>query len=228
MLPVIVLLQQWDVFDTYEQKYKELLEEAYNATYLKSLRNEFLGYNHQSVLDMLEELDKHCLSLTTNEKMRKLKEEVPNWNQDEDTDVFFNSLEDCKEKLTKMKIEWPLSHKITHAVTEIANSGVFSEDDVMDWEEKDEDDKTWVHCQAYWNKIYKKRKRYSNLKPKQQGYESAANVNKSPPDKMQREELNENFRNIAEAATADKEHIQQMSVATDELLAIVKKTTNTN
>jgi hypothetical protein len=84
-------------------------------------------------------------------------------------------------------------------------------------------DNTWVHCQTYWNKIYKKRKRYNNLKPKQHGFEGAANVEEKPPDDMQREELNQHLRDIAEAATADKEHIQQMSSTTDELLFIIKK-----
>ena len=67
---------------------------------------------------MLEELERHCLSLTTNEKMEKLKATVPDWNQDDDTDVFFGSLDECEDQLTKLKIEWPISHKITHAVTE--------------------------------------------------------------------------------------------------------------
>jgi hypothetical protein len=82
------MLAQWDIFDSYETKFKELLEEAYDETYLKNLRDEFLGYTHRSVRDMLEELESHCLALTTKEKVAKLKETVTNWNQDDDTDVF--------------------------------------------------------------------------------------------------------------------------------------------
>ena len=218
------MLEQWDIFDAYETKFKELIEEAYDATYIKALKDDFLGFSNVSVREMLDELENHCLALTTKEKQTKLKDSVPSWDQDEDTDVFFNSLEDCEDKLKKLKIEWPISHKIVHAVTEMTNSGVFNEDDIMDWEDKVEADKTWVHCQAYWNKIYKKRKRFNNLnKPKQHGYEGAANVNEQPPNTMNREELGEHLRDLTEAATADKEHIQQMSSAQDELLFIVKK-----
>ena len=218
------MLEQWDIFDAYETKYKELIEEAYDATYIKALKDEFLGFSHHSVQELLDELETHCLALTTKEKQSKLKQAIPSWDQDEDTDVFFNSLEDCEDKLKKLKIEWPISHKIVHAVTEMTNSGVFNEDDIMDWEDKLEADKTWVHCQSYWNKIYKKRKRFNNLnKPKQHGYEGAANVNEQPPNSMNREELGGHLRDIAEAATADKEHIQQMSSAQDELLFIIKK-----
>ena len=217
------MLTQWDIFDAYETQFKDFLEEAYDETYLKTLRDDFLGYTHRSVREMLEELERHCLSLTTNEKMEKLKATVPDWNQDDDTDVFFGSLDECEDQLAKLKIEWPISHKITHAVTEVTNSGIFSEDDIMDWEDKPEVDKTWVHCQTYWNKIHKKRKRFTKTKPKQLGFEGAANIEEQPPDDMQREELNQHLRDIAEAATADKEHIQQMSSTTDELLFIVKK-----
>lgn len=217
------MLEQWDIFDAYETKYKDLVEEAYDATYIKALKDDFLGFSHCSVRDMLDELDSHCLSLTTNEKQSKLKAAVPAWDQDEDTDVFFNALEDCEDKLRKLKIEWPISHKIGHAVTEMTNSGVFNEDDIMDWEDKPEDDKTWVHCQAYWNRIYKKRKRFNNLKPKQHGFEGAANVTEHQQTNMSREELSEHLSEISEAATADKEHIQQMSGAADDLLIIIKK-----
>lgn len=217
------MLEQWDIFDAYESKYRDLIEEAYDETYIKALKEDFLGYSNRSVREMLDELDSHCLALTTNEKQAKLKTaEVP-WDQDEDTDVFFNSLDECEKKLKALEIEWPISHKITHAVTQMTTSGVFTEDDIMDWEDKVEADKTWVHCQTYWNKIFKKRKRFNNLKPKQHGFEGAANVEERPPNEMSREELSQSLRDISEAATADKEHIQQMSTTTDEMLFIVKK-----
>ena len=56
--------------------------------------------------------------------------------------------------------------------------------------------------------VKKKRKRYSNLKPKQHRFESAANIEEKATDNMQREELSQHLRDITEASTADKEHIQ--------------------
>ena len=54
----------------------------------------------------------------------------------------FNSLEECEEKLKKLKIEWTTSHKITHTVTEMTNSGIFNEEYIMDWEDKEGDEKS--------------------------------------------------------------------------------------
>ena len=85
----IGMLEQWDIFEAYETKFKDLIEESYDATYLKTMKDEFLGFSHRTVMELLNELDSHCLVLTTNEKQNKLKESVPTWNLEEDTDVFF-------------------------------------------------------------------------------------------------------------------------------------------
>ena len=93
----------------------------------------------------------------------------------------------------------------------------------MDWEDKEESDKTWRHCQDYWNKIFKKRKRFSNLKPKQHGFEGAANINELSIEETECNDIKQRLQDVANAATADKEHIQQMSTTTEELLIIIKK-----
>ena len=141
---------------------------------------------------------------------------------------FFNSLEECEEKLKKLKIKWPTSHKITQAVTEMTNSGIFNEEDIMDWEDKEEDEKMWIHCQSYWNKIFKKRKCFNNLKPKQHGFEGAANIDELPIKETTCDEIKQRLQEVANSALADKEHIQQMSTTTEELFIIIKKTAITN
>ena len=90
----------------------------------------------------------------------------------------------------------------------------------MDWEEKPDIDKTLVHCQAYFLQKWTKRTRYrSGNSGGAAGFVSSIEeANDNPVDR-----LADNLAEVAIAATADKEHIQQMTANVDEHLQVIKK-----
>ena len=95
-------------------------------------------------------------------------------------------------------------------------SNNFDGKEMMTWE--DDDNQTWVHLQTYFGELWEKKQRYGGTTTKATGFgESAANITK------QNGVTNDTLQHIAHAATADKEHIQQMSNAHDDLLSVVKK-----
>ena len=51
------LIAQWERFDAYESVYKTKIEEAYDAQYFESLKDDLLGFSHVSVRKMLDHLD---------------------------------------------------------------------------------------------------------------------------------------------------------------------------
>ena len=100
---------------------------------------------------------------------------------------------------------------------------------MRDWERKPPDDKTWVHCQAYFTQLYNDNKRFGSAAGNKHRFESAANVKESTQRNVEEsvhnsftDELCDGLKEVAVAATADKEHIQQMTNTNEDLLAIVK------
>ena len=109
--------------------------------------------------------------------------------------------------------------KITQVIDQMYTSNVFSEDDMMDWEDKDEDEKTWIDLQAYSKQKWTKKRRYRDNTPTDHRF--AGNVEEQKDDAMDR--LGTNLRKVVTAATADKEHIKQMSTQNNELIQVIKK-----
>ena len=147
------------------------------------------------------------------------------WDQNDDIQAYFVKLDKLEEELSnEFDIEWPTSMKIMQAVNEMYDSNQFSEKDMMDWEDKEAADKMWIHLQTYFNALWTKKQRYGGTSLRNHGYESAANVSEAKDSSE--DQMASNLREVARAATADKEHIQQMSDTADDLLTIVKKQQN--
>ena len=91
----------------------------------------------------------------------------------------------------------------------------------MAWEEKPRADKTWVHLRTYFKDRWTATMRYQGNTPHKHGFESATSAEEDRGDQAGR--LATNLREVEVAATADKEHIQQMTTQNDDLLKVVRK-----
>ena len=101
---------------------------------------------------------------------------------------------------------------------------IFDVRDMRGWERKPDADKTWVHLQSYSGELYTNVKKYEHATGSRHGFESAANVRERPPPLPDSpDKLKQQLGDIALMATAGKEHIQQMSNCTDNLLAVIKE-----
>ena len=95
---------------------------------------------------MLDHLEQQCLALTARDKKIKTKEVNIPWDRDNDIEKYFFKAEKLEENLQgNYGIKWPTSMKITQAEDEMYWSNMFSKEELMAWEEKPRDDKTWVH-----------------------------------------------------------------------------------
>ena len=67
------------------------------------------------------------------------------------------------------------------------NSSLFSEKQMMEWEDKENVNKTWGACKMFFKNYYKLKKCYCNASPGRMGFESAVNV--AYKIKMERDKL---------------------------------------
>ena len=220
------LIKEFDRFDGYETAFTEKLEKAVEEAYFETIKDDTFAFDGLSVNDMLNHLESQCLALTGREKAKKLNSINLPWDKNDAITTFFNKVSKLeKELLDDYGIVWSDSMKVTLAVDEMYSSNIFTADDMMDWEDQDEHLKTWPAVQTYFTPIWKKRKRYTEgPAPAALGYESAANVvegaqNLEPIDILTASDL----KVVADAATWDKEHIQQMSAINEGTLQAVKR-----
>ena len=53
------------------------------------------------------------------------------------------------------KVEWPITMKMNHATNELGDCEQFTEEEFMTWEDKDEEDKTWISLVQYFTKLWR-------------------------------------------------------------------------
>ena len=75
----------------------------------------------------------------------------------------------------------------------------------------------------YFGDLYNDAKKYEKATGGKHGFESAANISESVLLNLSDDQFAQQLCDIAIAATADKEHIQQMTNCTDDLLAVIKQ-----
>ena len=71
---------------------------------------------------------------------------------------------------------------MTQAVEDMYNSNIFDKIQLMEWENKDNIDKTWTNCKQFFKERYKTKKRFGSMHP--MGFELAANLNKVHEEEM--------------------------------------------
>ena len=216
-------VEQWERFDAYEMVFKEKVEAAFDSQYFVTLCDDLLGYTQVCVSEMLDHLVEQCLEITDTEKAEKLQAALKPWNPDQDIDAFFHSLDKIQEALDDESIPWPNTQKIIHAMKQMYACNTFDARDMRDWERKLPANKGWIDLQVYFGDLYTDSKKYEKATGGNHGFDSAANVIEQPPPSENDDQLSQQLCDIAIAATADKEHIQQMTNCTDDLLAIIKQ-----
>lgn len=216
--------QEWERFDAYEHVFKEKLEGAYDSQYFDVLKDNILGFTHVCVSEMLDHLHSNCLALTDVEKEKRLEETKLPWDQDIALPTYFHNLDKLQEELDDDEIEWTDRQKISVTITMMYASHFFDKKDMKEWEKKPSADKTWVHLQAYFTDLFTDNQRYNKATGSSHSFDNAANIQEK---KLKKEEENEylvqQLGDIALAATADKEHIQQMTNANDDMLTVIKE-----
>ena len=71
--------------------------------------------------------------------------------------------------------------KAIDAIEAMCDSGVFTRDEMREWEEKATADKIWVHFKAYFTKIYKKNQCYGGTAAQGHGYgEGTSSTDQNP------------------------------------------------
>ena len=125
---------------------KNLILKAYETCWLEEIEDDILEFTVVSAMEMLDRLNTQCLKVKNCDKKKQIKNTEFPWLADEDVTVYFAKLEKEQVKLKAMKITWDDTQKVTQTVEEMYNSNIFNGLQLMEWENKDNIDKTWTNC----------------------------------------------------------------------------------
>ena len=116
--------------------------------------------------------------MTFREKKKKLKEINISWEHGDDIHVFLRNVQKLKDQLdNEYGIDWADNMRMTHVLSELYDCEIFTEEEMMNWEDKPEDEQTYVVMVAYFKSAYDKHAHFGSARlPTSQGYDSANNA----------------------------------------------------
>ena len=117
-------------------------------------------------------------------------------------------------KLEKAGVIVDNSDKIDVVETHIQASGYFTKINIKEWNSKAAADKMWAHYTAHFIETYNYDENHKEMiTDAQAGF--TGNVQEAAGEKMEMY-----LNNLADAATADKDHIQQLTNTNNQLVRI--------
>ena len=120
-----------------------------------------------------------------------------------------------------MEIKWDDTQKFTQDIDEMYNSSLFDEKHMMEWEYKDDVNKTWGACKMFFKKYYELKKLYSNENSGRMVFKSAVNV--ADKSEIESDELKNHLNGLSNATKAHKEQTNQMATTKKSMIELCQQ-----
>lgn len=190
----------------FTQHAMEQFQRCMDACWIETLKKNRTGFNNVTVHQVFNHLRTTAAKLSTKEK-QALKEAIKiEWNRGNDIATFFKDMEDAQWKAEKWGVDTSTQEMVNHAVSQMEDSGLFEDNFLMDWEEKEEHEQTWETMKTYYTKEYRKIQRYSKTK---RVFESANNIEEAAGG----QDVSNFFEELRKDAIVGNEQINQMTTA---------------
>ena len=212
------LREAWYVRKGFIQGIGDNIRDALDENYYKQLREKIIGYKGVTIVEYFEHLDAKWCKIDTNTIKQMKKEYYEPWDPIDHITEFSKRLNDEQEELATNSISISEEDKLQFFIEQMYESKQFDREQYVAWEKKPDADKTWLNATLYFEDITADNEAYeSNVggTAKRGRFESAANVAEEKDD-----QLRLYFDSLGEAATADKEHIQQMSTTNSSMVSL--------
>jgi hypothetical protein len=186
-----------------ESAARQLIVGAIDEELLVELVDEWVQYEGSTPIEIIQFLrDSVCLPPTTEDQLALQAKLIEPWDQTENLLSYFKKLDLAQEAMVKAHVPCEDTAKAIQAGAQMAASGLFSEVQIIEWEEKSHTDKTWTALKAYYSKLYKSKIQYSKGEARRTGFES---VNAMQKAKDQALEIQlDNFMETVSTAHTDE------------------------
>jgi hypothetical protein len=159
-----------------EESGKELILYAVGDNALAPLKKQYTGFGDTTILSMLDHLrQKTAIRMTTAQKYeyKNAGFNAP-WDPTTSITAYFTSLDHFQISLGDHGIATSNAKKTMAAGAQMWNSEMFTEDQMLSWENKLTINQTWPNLQTYFTKKWLERKQYLATMAKQSCFKEAA------------------------------------------------------
>ena len=159
-----------------EEAGKELILHAVGDDALAPLKKQYIGFGDETVLTMIVHLrTKTAIKMTTAQK-HEYRTTGYNavWDPTTSITAYFTTLDRFQVSLEDRGIATSVAEKCMAAGAQMWASEVFTEEQMLGWENKPTADQTWTNLQAYFTEKWLERKQYSATTAKQSRFKEAA------------------------------------------------------
>ena len=159
-----------------EEAGKELIVYAVGDDAVAPLKKQYIGFGNTTVLQMIEHLRlKTAIRMTTAQKFEyKTNGYNKLWDPTTSITAYFTQLDRFQVSLRDRDIATSTQEKAMAAGAQMWQSKMFTEEQMVAWENKTLATQTWTDLQAYFTKKWIERKQYSNTTAKQLWSKEAA------------------------------------------------------
>lgn len=187
---------------------KTLLLEAVPECYVKELRNRYTAFLGVKTRDLIDHLMDRYGKITPAElRDNKSRMEEP-IDSSQPIDIYWQRVDDCIQYAADGNTPFTAEQILQTVLLAVMATGLYK-DDVKAWRKKDPADKNWSSFKTHFAEAYHEMKEDQRLTSDQGGFHSAnAMVDVAGA-----------LDNLALAATADRDIVQQLTMANMELAA---------
>jgi hypothetical protein len=155
---------------------KELILYAVGDDALAPLKKLYIGFGDTTVLGMIDHLClKTAIKMTTAQKHECRTTGYNNpWDPTTSTTAYFTQLDRFQVSLGNRGIATSKKEKMMTAGAQMWNSEMFTEDQMVAWENKTTVQQTWAALQTYFTDKWLEQKQYSATTAKQSRFKEAA------------------------------------------------------
>ena len=159
-----------------EEAGKELILYAVGDDALAPLKKQYIGFGDSTILTMLDHLrQKTAIKMTTAQKHEyKTNGYNTSWDPTTSITAYFTNLDRFQISLSDRGITTSDEEKTMAAGAQMWQSEMFTEDQMLAWENKPAADQTWANLQQYFTEKWLERKQYSATTAKQSRFKEAA------------------------------------------------------
>ncbi len=171
-----ILQKSYNDYLGIEEAGTELILYAVGDNALAPLKKLYIGFGDLTVLKMINHLRlKTAIKMTTAQKHEYKTMGYNNpWNPTMSITVYFTQLDCFQVSLGDRGIATSKAKKTMAAGAQMWQSEMFTEDQMVAWENKPAVQQTWAALQAYFTEKWLERKQYSTTTAKQSRFKEAA------------------------------------------------------
>ena len=159
-----------------EEAGKELILYVVGDDALAPLKKQYIGFGDETVLTMIVHLrTKTAIKMTTAQK-HEYRTTGYNavWDPTTSITAYFTTLDRFQVSLEDRGIATSVEEKCMAAGSQMWASEMFTEEQMVGWENKPTIDQTWPNLQVYFTEKWLERKQYSTTTAKQSRFKEAA------------------------------------------------------